>query len=382
MSRRLLYLLQMRGARTETSFNRVLGVCPVSTHPSIARYSTVSSEGSSTSESTFSRQQYKARIRLYSVACGSLCALIGSSYILYQQMKARADEGKEEEEKESKDGERSKEGEEEEGEKKDRVSFHDRSVMAYEDRIRAYSTPDKIFRYFATLRIKEEDGSRNIYMTPQDFIRAITPGTMQPQEYGLDLYRTVTIETIEKEGLGRMEDSNSVFNKLGQHGLISFSDFLFLLTILATPMKHFELAFKMFDLNGDGEVEFDEFETVQSVLLSSTAMGVRHRDHVINGNVASSVGGALAVHFFGKKLDQKLTIEKFQEFHTLLNTEILLMEYLRYDLVDGMISERDFAHMILRHASLSEQKKKQMVKRVKKKFGPKPNPVRKVVLLN
>uniref|UniRef100_A0A1X7UXT9 EF-hand domain-containing protein n=1 Tax=Amphimedon queenslandica TaxID=400682 RepID=A0A1X7UXT9_AMPQE len=186
--------------------------------------------------------------------------------------------------------------------------------------------------------------------------------------------------TIEKEGLGRMEDSNSVFNKLGQHGLISFSDFLFLLTILATPMKHFELAFKMFDLNGDGEVEFDEFETVQSVLLSSTAMGVRHRDHVINGNVASSVGGALAVHFFGKKLDQKLTIEKFQEFHTLLNTEILLMEYLRYDLVDGMISERDFAHMILRHASLSEQKKKQMVKRVKKKFGPKPNPSRELGL--
>uniref|UniRef100_A0A1X7SYK8 EF-hand domain-containing protein n=1 Tax=Amphimedon queenslandica TaxID=400682 RepID=A0A1X7SYK8_AMPQE len=92
------------------------------------------------------------------------------------------------------------------------------------------------------------------------------------------------------------------------------------------------------------------------------------------GNVASSVGGALAVHFLGKKLDQKLTIEKFQEFHTLLNTEILLMEYLRYDLVDGMISERDFALMILRIGGCSEQKKKQMVKRVKKKFGPKPNP--------
>ena len=54
---------------------------------------------------------------------------------------------------------------------------------------------------------------------------------------------------------------------------------------MLAPMKHFELAFKMFDLNGDGEVEFDEFETVQSVLLSSTAMGVRHRDHVINGTL-------------------------------------------------------------------------------------------------
>ena len=38
--------------------------------------------------------------------------------------------------------------------RKEHVSFHDRSVMAYEDRIRAYSTPDKIFRYFATLRVK------------------------------------------------------------------------------------------------------------------------------------------------------------------------------------------------------------------------------------
>uniref|UniRef100_A0A1X7U8T4 Uncharacterized protein n=1 Tax=Amphimedon queenslandica TaxID=400682 RepID=A0A1X7U8T4_AMPQE len=47
--------------------------------------------------------------------------------------------------------------------------------------------------------------------------------------------------------------------------------------------------------------------------------------------------------------------------------------YLRYDLVDGMISERDFAHMILHYASLSKQKKKQRVKRIKKKFGPKPN---------
>ena len=40
----------------------------------------------------------------------------------------------------------------------------------------------------------DDDGSRSIYMTPLDFIRAITPGMMQPQEYGLDLYRTVAIE--------------------------------------------------------------------------------------------------------------------------------------------------------------------------------------------
>ena len=61
-----------------------------------------------------------------------------------------------------------------------RVSFHDRRVIGYEDRIRAYSTPDKIFRYFATLRIYEKNGSNHIYMTPEDFLRSITPGLIQP----------------------------------------------------------------------------------------------------------------------------------------------------------------------------------------------------------
>ena len=43
--------------------------------------------------------------------------------------------------------------------KKTRASFHDQKVMAYEDRIRAYSTPDKIFRYFATLKVVGEYGT-------------------------------------------------------------------------------------------------------------------------------------------------------------------------------------------------------------------------------
>ena len=40
-------------------------------------------------------------------------------------------------------------------------------------------------------------------MTPKDFIRSITPGMMQPQEWGLDLFRTVTMDVrkIENNGL-------------------------------------------------------------------------------------------------------------------------------------------------------------------------------------
>lgn len=70
--------------------------------------------------------------------------------------------------------------EEEEQSRKKRMSFHDRRVIGYEDRIRAYSTPDKIFRYFATLKIRER-GTTCIYMTPDDFLRSITPGVIQPE---------------------------------------------------------------------------------------------------------------------------------------------------------------------------------------------------------
>lgn len=54
-------------------------------------------------------------------------------------------------------------------------------VMEYENRIRAYSTPDKIFRYFATLKVIGEHGDAEVYMTPQDFIRSITPNEKQPE---------------------------------------------------------------------------------------------------------------------------------------------------------------------------------------------------------
>lgn len=45
--------------------------------------------------------------------------------------------------------------------------------------MRAYSTPDKIFRYFATVKLTYGDNTE-VYMTPDDFLRAITPGMKQP----------------------------------------------------------------------------------------------------------------------------------------------------------------------------------------------------------
>lgn len=48
--------------------------------------------------------------------------------------------------------------------------------------------------------------------------------------------------------------------------------------------RHFEIAFQMFDLNGDGDVDCEEFEKVATLIRQQTSIGNRHRDHANTGN--------------------------------------------------------------------------------------------------
>lgn len=40
----------------------------------------------------------------------------------------------------------------------------------------------------------------------------------------------------------------------------------------------------MFDLNGDGDVDHEEFEKVTALIRQRTTFGARHRDHAVAGN--------------------------------------------------------------------------------------------------
>ncbi|XP_075010229.1 calcium uptake protein 1, mitochondrial isoform X3 [Calonectris borealis] len=204
-----------------------------------------------------------------------------------------------------------------EGKKKKRSGFRDRKVMEYENRIRAYSTPDKIFRYFATLKVINEHGESEVFMTPQDFVRSITPNEKQPE----------------------------------------------------TPQRNFEIAFKMFDLNGDGEVDMEEFEQVQSIIRSQTSMGMRHRDRSTTGNtLKTGFNSALTTYFFGADLKGKLTISHFLDFQRKLQHDILKLEFERHDPVEGRITERQFGSMLLAYSGVQSKKLTVMLKQLKKHF--------------
>ncbi|XP_056386430.1 calcium uptake protein 1, mitochondrial [Hyla sarda] len=254
--------------------------------------------------------------------------------------------------------------------KKQRVGFRDRKVMEYENRIRAYSTPDKIFRYFATLKVMHESGESEVFMTPQDFVRSITPNEKQPENLGLDQFNVKRYDgkkiSQERE---KFADEDSIFYTLGECGLISFSDYIFLTTVLSTPQRNFEIAFKMFDLNGDGEVDMEEFEQVQSIIRSQTSMGMRHRDRSTTGNtLKTGFSSALTTYFFGADLKGKLTIKNFLEFQRKLQHDVLKLEFERQDPVNGRITERQFGSMLLAYSGVQSKKLTLMLKQLKKRF--------------
>nr|XP_014283175.1 calcium uptake protein 1 homolog, mitochondrial-like isoform X2 [Halyomorpha halys] len=255
--------------------------------------------------------------------------------------------------------------------KKEKVGFRDRKIIEYENRIRLYSTPDKIFRYFATIKITTPEWSE-IYMTPIDMIRSITPNYQQPEGLGLDQYKRYDPKNHAENVHMKLElalDEDSIFYKLGSSGLITFSDYIFLLTVLSTSRRHFEIAFRMFDLNGDGDVDCEEFEKVATLIRLQTSIGSRHRDHANTGNTFKGVNSALTTYFFGPNLDQKLTIEKFLEFQNQLQTEILSLEFLRKNPnEEGKVTEADFTELLLAYAGYPPKKKFKMLKRVKKTF--------------
>ena len=120
---------------------------------------------------------------------------------------------------------------------KEKIGFRDRKIIEYENRIRQYSTPDKVFRYFATYKLVDDRGNSEVMMTPLDFLRSISPGEKQPEHLGLDQFIQVGVGEVTSLSTKLELDTESVFYQLGAGGLISFSDYIFLLTVLSTSRR-------------------------------------------------------------------------------------------------------------------------------------------------
>ncbi|XP_034043385.1 calcium uptake protein 3, mitochondrial isoform X5 [Thalassophryne amazonica] len=226
------------------------------------------------------------------------------------------------------------------------------------------SSHEHRFRMFSSV---EYEGQ--LYMTPQNFIESVTmsePRNKKP-------WRSLTKQELEKilsETPPVWRGSSKLFRNLRERGIISYTEYLFLLCILTKPHAGFKIAFNMFDADGNQMVDKREFLVLQEIFRKKNEKKGRKGDAEKSAQLTMQLYGyqvvpmnsridenmtidtTLLVHFFGKKGKAELTFDDFYRFMDNLQTEVLEIEFLTYSKGMTTISEEDFAKILLRFTNV------------------------------
>uniref|UniRef100_A0A8C5WNK5 Mitochondrial calcium uptake 2 n=1 Tax=Laticauda laticaudata TaxID=8630 RepID=A0A8C5WNK5_LATLA len=160
------------------------------------------------------------------------------------------------------------------------------------------------FMKFASLEYGGE-----YYMTPRDFLFS------------------VMFDKSERKCSFSFRTTKLIFQSCIS-GLISYTEYLFLLTILTKPQTGFHIAFKMLDADGNEQVEKKEF----------------FKESEMEG---SDINTMLLVHFFGKGGKDKLQYSEFQRFMQDLQAEVQEMEFNQFSKGLTFMRKEDFVEWLL-----------------------------------
>ncbi|XP_063776927.1 calcium uptake protein 3, mitochondrial isoform X7 [Pseudophryne corroboree] len=227
------------------------------------------------------------------------------------------------------------------------------------------SSREQRFRSFASLQF---DGQ--LYMTPRDFLESVTTDEPRSSRKWKALSRQ-DLNQILLDTPPVWKGSSRLFRTLGDKGMISYTEYLFLLCILTKPHAGFKIAFNMFDTDGNQMVDREEFLVLQEIFRKKNEKKEQKGNEEkcaqlrlqLYGYLATTNGGVdeltrsmihttLLVHFFGKKGKIELNFEDFYRFMDNLQTEVLEIEFLSYSKGMNTISEEDFAHILLRYTNV------------------------------
>ncbi|MBA0679797.1 hypothetical protein Goari_011545 [Gossypium aridum] len=231
-------------------------------------------------------------------------------------------------------------------------SYRRRVFFNYEKRIRLQSPPEKVFDYFASYRTPEGD----VLMTPGDLMRALVP-VFPPSGSNRVREGSLRGEWVKPGELHCPPSKFFMLFDTNNDGLISFPEYIFFVTLLSIPESSFSVAFKMFDLDHNGEIDREEFKKVMTLMRSQNKQAARHRDGLRLGlKVAEPVeNGGLVEYFFGQDGKTCLKHDTFVQFLRDLHEEILKLEFSHYDYkVHGTISAKDFALSLVASADISD----------------------------
>ncbi|XP_077135813.1 calcium uptake protein 3, mitochondrial isoform X5 [Ranitomeya variabilis] len=222
----------------------------------------------------------------------------------------------------------------------------------FEDLDMFASSREQRFRVFASLEFEGQ-----LYMTPRDFLESVT--TDEPRHS--KKWRSLSRQDLNQLLLDTppvWKGSSRFFRTLGEKGMVSYTEYLFLLCILTKPHAGFKIAFNMFDTDGNQMVDREEFLVLQEIFRKKNEKKERKGEEEKCAQLgadeltSSMIHTTLLVHFFGKKGKIELNFEDFYRFMDNLQTEVLEIEFLSYSKGMSTISEEDFARILLRYTNV------------------------------
>ncbi|XP_054819643.1 calcium uptake protein, mitochondrial [Prosopis cineraria] len=239
-------------------------------------------------------------------------------------------------------------------ERTDRLLFGDafrrKVFFNYEKRIRLRSPPEKVFEYFASYRTPEGE----LLMKPADLMRAVVP-VFPPSESKLVREGYLRGERSPGQLLCPPSDFFMLFD-VNNDGLISFKEYIFFVTLLSIPESSFSVAFKMFDIDNNGEIDKEEFKKVMALMRSHNRQGAycRGRQQTRLKCNDSVENGGLVEYFFGKDGKERLQLDRFIQFMRELDNEIIRLEFAHYDYKSRKsLSAKDFALSMVASADMN-----------------------------
>ncbi|XP_016990865.1 calcium uptake protein 3, mitochondrial isoform X7 [Drosophila rhopaloa] len=242
---------------------------------------------------------------------------------------------------------------------------------------------ERRFIKFASVEFDDQ-----LYMTPQDFLDSVVEQEPRPRLKR----RLLSNDEVDKYKDGTpalKKGSTRLFRNLRDKGIVSYTEYLFLLSILTKPKSGFRIAFNMFDTDGNQRVDKDEFLVIISILAGALKdtqnvdpqtkqilsrlvsydeqsqmtkpMAVPQTKRGLQNFVNDGEGlqrrhmvaTTLQLHFFGKRGTGVINYDNFYRFMDNLQTEVLELEFHEFSKGNQVISELDFAKILLRYTYLA-----------------------------
>ncbi|XP_036233500.1 calcium uptake protein 3, mitochondrial isoform X8 [Bactrocera oleae] len=260
-----------------------------------------------------------------------------------------------------------------------------------ENLLKKLTSRERRFIKFASVEYRGQ-----LYMTPQDFLDSVVEQEPRPR-LKRRMLTDQDLQTIKDNTPPLKKGTKLLFRTLRDRGIVSYTEYLFLLSVLTKPISGFRIAFNMFDTDGNHRVEKDEFLVILRILggtfkqskvdeetrklMERIFSGVwkgkqqpkddkdkkqtkdepmrRAQDDYIDDDEGLQrkhrIDTTLQIHLFGKKGNQDLNYDGFYKFMDNLQTEVLELEFNEFSKGNVAITENDFAKILLRYTYLNTE---------------------------